>query len=127
MSSAFAETDGRLIYVSESKGQVAYILSDGPGGRPDIETSDVSEIVKEIGRLGHTGSVNYIAMRVRGEIKISTLQPILNAIEANPNSELAILQMEDGKWAGIPLHHLDNNDPHRTQTPEHEKSEEQSE
>lgn len=127
MSSAFAETDGRFIYVSESKGQVAYVLSDGPGREPDVQTSDMNEIVKEIGRLGHTGSMNYIAIRVRGQIKMSSIQPILNAIEANPTWELAILQRNDDIGSGVFLHHLDNNDPHRKQMLEHEKSEKKSE
>ena len=83
MSSAFAETDGRFIYVSEGEGKVVYILSDGPGREPDVQTSDRSEIVKEIEQLGDTGSMNYIAIRARGQIKLSSIQPILEPIEAN--------------------------------------------
>jgi hypothetical protein len=125
-SHAMAETDGRFLYVSESNNQTDYILSDGPGREADIETSDIDDIVKAIGELGRTGSMNYIAVRVHGQIKIDSLRPILKAIEANPTWELEVLQRGDGIRAGIALHHLDNNDPYRKQTPEQRSSEEKS-
>ena len=116
---ARAEMDGRFLYVSQSKGKTDYIFSDGAGREADIKTNDIDAIVKAIGRLGSTGSLNYIAIRLDGQVKITSILPLLKAIENNANWELAVLQRGGGIGAGIALHHLDRNDPHRKKAQEH--------
>jgi hypothetical protein len=97
--------------VSQSEGKTAYVLSDGPGREPDLETDDINVVATAVGRLGSTGSLNYVAVRIGDRVKVSGLKPILKAIEENPNWELALLQRGRGTRAGIVLHHLDRNDP----------------
>ena len=57
-----AEMDGRFLYVSKFEGATEYVLSDGPRGEADVKTKDMDEVVKAIGRLKATGSLNYVAM-----------------------------------------------------------------
>jgi len=110
-----AEMHGRFLYVSKSEGTTEYILSDGSRGEADIETKDIAKVVKAIGRLEATGSMNYVAMRKRGGVKMSDLLPIFTAIEKNMHWELIMLEQGGGTLANIARHHLDANDPKKEQ------------
>ena len=110
-----AEMDGRFLYVSKIEGATEYVFSDGPRGEADVKTKDMDKVVKAIGRLKATGSLNYVAMRKRGGVKMSDLLPIFTAIEKNLHWELVILEKEGGRLASIARHHLDANDPKKEQ------------
>ena len=110
-----AEMDGRFLYVSKFEGATEYVLSDGPRGEADVKTKDMDEVVKAIGRLKATGSLNYVAMRKRGGVKMSDLLPIFTAIEKNLHWELVMLEKGGGTLASIARHHLDANDPKKEQ------------
>ena len=105
------EVHGRFLYVSKAKEELKYIFSDGIKEQANLNTRDVKLVIQAIEQLGVTGSLNYVAIQAGRGVKTSELLPILEAIERNPNWELALIQHGHESRLNIALHHLKKNAP----------------